>query len=134
MAEALRCLPRGFETLAREHLWRKKWHILDVVAGWLRESKKPSGVQGHYRGAVRCGPVVSNLFTSSYAYVSLLESRMREPCVMKVASTVQNLFLHSLCRKTTRLIDKQRRKMKGWYSNFKPFFQVQGVFDFACKA
>lgn len=51
MTEALRFPPRGFETLAREHLWRKKWHILDVVAVWLRESKKPAGVRGHYRGA-----------------------------------------------------------------------------------
>lgn len=51
MTEALRFPPRGFEALAREHLWRKKWHILDVVAGWLRESKKPAGVRGHYRGA-----------------------------------------------------------------------------------
>ncbi|CAN0376811.1 unnamed protein product, partial [Ectocarpus sp. 12 AP-2014] len=52
MTEALRFPPRGFEALAREHLWRKKWHILDVVAGWLRESKKPAGVRGHYRDLV----------------------------------------------------------------------------------
>lgn len=50
LAEALRSPPRGFETLAGEHLWRRKWHILDVMASWLRESKKPVGVQGHYRG------------------------------------------------------------------------------------
>ncbi|CAN0333233.1 unnamed protein product, partial [Laminaria digitata] len=40
MAEALRSPPRGFEDLVREHLWRKKWHVLDVVGGWLREGKK----------------------------------------------------------------------------------------------
>ena len=57
MAEALRSPPRGFETLVVEHLWRKKWHILDVIASWLRESKKPGGVQGHFRGA--CGVGVS---------------------------------------------------------------------------
>ncbi|CAN0185688.1 unnamed protein product, partial [Scytosiphon promiscuus] len=39
MAEALRSPPRGFETLVREHFWRKKWYILDVLAEWLRESK-----------------------------------------------------------------------------------------------
>ncbi|CAN0001124.1 unnamed protein product, partial [Hapterophycus canaliculatus] len=48
MAEALRSPPRGFEDLVREHFWRKKWYILDVVAGWLREGKRPGGVPGHY--------------------------------------------------------------------------------------
>lgn len=56
MAEALRSPPRGFETLVREHFWRKKWYILDVVAGWLREAKRPGGVQGHYRGTPGCLP------------------------------------------------------------------------------
>lgn len=50
MTEALRHPPRGFEDLAREHLWRKKWHILEVVGGWLREGRSPGGLPGHYRG------------------------------------------------------------------------------------
>lgn len=50
MADALRHPPRGFENLAREHLWRKKWHILEVVADWLREGRTPGGLTGHYRG------------------------------------------------------------------------------------
>lgn len=50
MTEALRCPPRGFETFVREHLWRKKWHILEVMGEWLREAKRPGGLLGHYRG------------------------------------------------------------------------------------
>ena len=50
MAEALRTPPRGFEELVREHLWRKKWHVIDVVGGWLREGKRPCGWLGHEKG------------------------------------------------------------------------------------
>ena len=50
MTEALRFPPRGFEAFAREHLWRKKWHILGVMGDWLREAKRPGGLVGHYRG------------------------------------------------------------------------------------
>lgn len=52
MMEALSNPPRGFEMLAREHLWRKKWYILEVVSGWLREGRSPGGLPRHYRGEV----------------------------------------------------------------------------------
>lgn len=53
MVEALRHPPRGFEDLVGEHFWRKKWHILNEMAGWLREAKVPGGLPLHYQGENR---------------------------------------------------------------------------------